>query len=176
VPFYAALTEVVRDRQAGPRAPPSAAHCALSELTMAAWNLSTIEATSGRSRHSIWLTRIALVFGDVPIGKHTGSTESLYESIAISVCMQYSSINYRLDNSSGIRIPIHHAIAGCMGESALLKITSRPSRSRSYRSPGGSVPLSVPRQAEAGITDHVWTMDEFLLFRGPPWRQQATAT
>jgi IS1 family transposase len=27
----------------------------------------------------------------------------------------------------------------------------------------------------AGITDHVWTMDEFLLFRVPPWRQEATA-
>ncbi|MCP4537040.1 MAG: hypothetical protein GY832_07820 [Chloroflexi bacterium] len=25
-----------------------------------------------------------------------------------------------------------------------------------------------------GITDHVWTMGEFLLFRVPPWRQDAT--
>jgi hypothetical protein len=28
----------------------------------------------------------------------------------------------------------------------------------------------------AGITDHVWTMGEFLLFRVPPWRQEATVT
>ena len=35
--------------------------------------------------------------------------------------------------------------------------------------------LSVPRQAVAGITDHVWTMGEFLLFRVPPRRQEATA-
>lgn len=27
----------------------------------------------------------------------------------------------------------------------------------------------------AGITDHVWTMGEFLLFRISPWRQEATA-
>ena len=26
-----------------------------------------------------------------------------------------------------------------------------------------------------GITDHIWTMEEFLLFRVPPWRQEATA-
>jgi IS1 family transposase len=25
-----------------------------------------------------------------------------------------------------------------------------------------------------GITDHVWSMEEFLLFRVPPWRQEAT--
>ncbi|MCP4601226.1 MAG: hypothetical protein GY847_12000 [Proteobacteria bacterium] len=27
----------------------------------------------------------------------------------------------------------------------------------------------------AGITDHVWTMGEFLLFRVPPWRHETTA-
>ncbi|MCP4538972.1 MAG: hypothetical protein GY832_17695 [Chloroflexi bacterium] len=27
----------------------------------------------------------------------------------------------------------------------------------------------------AGLTDYVWTMCEFLLFRVPPWRQEATA-
>jgi hypothetical protein len=27
----------------------------------------------------------------------------------------------------------------------------------------------------AGITDHVWTLEELLLFRVPPWRQEVTA-
>ena len=26
----------------------------------------------------------------------------------------------------------------------------------------------------AGITDHVWTMEELLLFRVPPWQQEVT--
>jgi hypothetical protein len=34
--------------------------------------------------------------------------------------------------------------------------------------------LRTPAMA-AGLTDHVWTMGEFLLFRVPPWRQEATA-
>ena len=27
----------------------------------------------------------------------------------------------------------------------------------------------------ANVTDHVWTMKEFLLFLVPPWRQEVTA-
>jgi IS1 family transposase len=41
----------------------------------------------------------------------------------------------------------------------------------------GSPKKWIPRTpAMAGdITDHIWSMEEFLLFRVPPWRQEATA-
>lgn len=41
----------------------------------------------------------------------------------------------------------------------------------------GSPKKWIPRTpaVAAGITDHVWTMGEFLLFRVPPWRQEATS-
>jgi IS1 family transposase len=61
----------------------------------------------------------------------------------------------------------------CLPHLSLREALSKPMPTKGNGSPKKWV-LRTPAMA-AGITDHVWTMNEFLLFRVPPWRQEATA-
>jgi len=61
----------------------------------------------------------------------------------------------------------------CLPHQSLRQALSRPVPTKGTGSPKRWVPRT-PAMA-GGITDHVWTMEEFLLFRVPPWRQEATA-
>jgi len=61
----------------------------------------------------------------------------------------------------------------CLPHLSLRQALSRPIPTKGNGSPKKWMPRT-PGMA-AGITDHVWTMGDFLLFRVPPWRQEATA-
>ena len=56
---------------------------------------------------------------------------------------------------------------------ALREALPEPTPTKGNGSPKKWVPRT-PAMA-AGLTDHVWTIGEFLLFRVPPWRQEVTA-
>jgi IS1 family transposase len=61
----------------------------------------------------------------------------------------------------------------CLPHLSLREALPKPIPTKGNGSPKKWMPRT-PAMA-AGITDHVWTMGEFLLFRVPPWRQEATA-
>jgi IS1 family transposase/transposase-like protein len=61
----------------------------------------------------------------------------------------------------------------CLPHLSLRKALPKPIPTKGNGSPKKWMPRT-PAMA-AGITDHVWTMGEFLLLRVPPWRQEATA-
>jgi len=61
----------------------------------------------------------------------------------------------------------------CLPHQSLREAFSKPIPTKGNGSPKKWIP-KTPGMA-AGITDHVLTMGEFLLFRVPPWRQEATA-
>ena len=61
----------------------------------------------------------------------------------------------------------------CLPHLSLRQALSSPIPTKGNGSPKKWIPRT-PAMA-GGITDHVWTMDELLLFRVPPWRQEATA-
>ncbi len=60
----------------------------------------------------------------------------------------------------------------CLPHLSLREALSKPMPTKGSGSPKKWSPRT-PAMA-AGITDHVWTIGEFLLFRVPPWRQEAT--
>jgi len=61
----------------------------------------------------------------------------------------------------------------CLPHLSLRQALSKPVPTKGT----GSLKKWMPRTPAmaANLTDHVWTMGEFLLFRVPPWRQEATA-
>jgi IS1 family transposase len=61
----------------------------------------------------------------------------------------------------------------CLPHLSLREALSKPMPTKGHGSPKKWMPRT-PAMA-ASITDHVWMMGEFLLFRVPPWRQEATA-
>jgi IS1 family transposase len=61
----------------------------------------------------------------------------------------------------------------CLPHLSLQEALSKPIPTKGNGSPKKWMPRT-PAMA-AGITNHVWTIGEFLLFRVPPWRQEATA-
>jgi len=61
----------------------------------------------------------------------------------------------------------------CLPHLSLRQALPSPIPTKGNGSPKKWIPRT-PAMA-AGITDHAWTMDELLLFRVPPWRQEATA-
>jgi transposase-like protein/IS1 family transposase len=61
----------------------------------------------------------------------------------------------------------------CLPHLSLREAMPKPIPTKGNGSPKKWMPRT-PAMA-AGITDHVWTMGEFLLFRVPPWRQEVTA-
>jgi len=61
----------------------------------------------------------------------------------------------------------------CLPHLSLRQALSSPIPTKGNGSPKKWTPRT-PATA-GGITDHGWTMEEFLLFRVPPWRQEATA-
>jgi IS1 family transposase/transposase-like protein len=61
----------------------------------------------------------------------------------------------------------------CLAHLSLREALPEPTPTKGNGSPKKWMPRT-PAMA-AGITDHVWTMGEFLLFRVPPWQQEATA-
>jgi transposase-like protein len=58
----------------------------------------------------------------------------------------------------------------CLPHLSLREALPKPIPTKGNGSPKKWMPRT-PAMA-AGITDHVWTMGEFLLFRVPPWRQE----
>jgi IS1 family transposase/transposase-like protein len=60
----------------------------------------------------------------------------------------------------------------CLPHLSLRETLPKPMPTKGNGSPKKWMPRT-PAMA-AGITDHVWTVGEFLLFRVPPWRQEAT--
>ena len=58
----------------------------------------------------------------------------------------------------------------CLPHLSLREALSKPIPTKGNGSPKKWMPRT-PAMA-AGITDHVWTVGEFLLFRVPPWRQE----
>jgi IS1 family transposase/transposase-like protein len=60
----------------------------------------------------------------------------------------------------------------CLPHLSLREALPKPIPTKGNGSPKKWMPRT-PAMA-AGLTDHVWTMGEFLLFRVPPWRQEAT--
>jgi IS1 family transposase/transposase-like protein len=61
----------------------------------------------------------------------------------------------------------------CLPHLSLRQALSSPIPTKGSGSPKKWTPRT-PAMA-GGITDHIWSMEEFLLFRVPPWRQEATA-
>ena len=61
----------------------------------------------------------------------------------------------------------------CLQHVSLRQALPSPIPTKGKGSPKKWIPRT-PAMA-GGITDHVWSMEEFLLFRVPPWRQEATA-
>ena len=61
----------------------------------------------------------------------------------------------------------------CLPHLSLREELPKPIPTKGNGSPKKWMPRT-PAMA-AGLTDHVWTMGEFLLFRVPPWRQEVTA-
>jgi hypothetical protein len=60
----------------------------------------------------------------------------------------------------------------CLPHLSLREALPQPVPTKGNGSPKKWIPRT-PAMA-AGLTDHVWTMGEFLLFRVPPWRQEVT--
>ncbi|MCP4598924.1 MAG: hypothetical protein GY847_00010, partial [Proteobacteria bacterium] len=58
----------------------------------------------------------------------------------------------------------------CLPHLSLREALPKPMPTKGNGSPKKWMPRT-PAMA-AGLTDHVWTMGEFLLFRVPPWRQE----
>jgi hypothetical protein len=61
----------------------------------------------------------------------------------------------------------------CLPHSALRVALSQPLPTKGRGSPK-KWQQRTPAMA-AGITDHVWSLQEVLLFRVPPWRQEVVA-
>jgi hypothetical protein len=61
----------------------------------------------------------------------------------------------------------------CLPHLSLRQALPSPIPTKGNGSPKKWMPRT-PAMA-GGITDHVWSMEEVLLFRVPPWRQEATA-
>jgi hypothetical protein len=61
----------------------------------------------------------------------------------------------------------------CLPHLSRRQALSKPRPTKGNGSPKKWMPRT-PAMA-AGITDRVWTMGEFLLFRVPPWRQEVSA-
>jgi hypothetical protein len=61
----------------------------------------------------------------------------------------------------------------CLPHLSLRQALPSPIPTKGSGSPKKWMPRT-PAMA-GGITDHVWSMEEFLLFRVPLWRQEATA-
>jgi len=61
----------------------------------------------------------------------------------------------------------------CLPHQSLREALSKPIPTKGNGSPKKWIPRTSA--VAAGITDHEWTMGEFLLFRVPPWRQEVTA-
>ena len=60
----------------------------------------------------------------------------------------------------------------CLPHLSLRRALPSPMPTKGTGSPKKWMPRT-PAMA-GGITDHIWSMEEFLLFRVPPWRQSAT--
>jgi hypothetical protein len=61
----------------------------------------------------------------------------------------------------------------CLPHLSLRQALPSPIPTKGNGSPKKWMPRT-PAMA-GGIADHIWSIEEFLLFRGPPWRQEATA-